>query len=35
MDALIMDGKDLSTGGVAALSNIKNPVSVAKTCKFY
>jgi beta-aspartyl-peptidase (threonine type) len=33
MDASIMDGKDLSCGAVAGLSNIKNPVSAARLVK--
>ena len=30
MDAVIMDGKSLSTGAVACVHNIANPVSLAK-----
>jgi len=30
MDASIMDGNDLSAGAVAGISNIKNPISLAK-----
>ena len=34
MDASIMNGKDLSAGAVAGISNIKNPISLAKgLCK--
>lgn len=31
MDASIMNGKDLTAGAVAGITNIKNPVSLAKT----
>ena len=30
MDAVIMDGKDLKTGAVAAVQNIKNPIQLAR-----
>ena len=30
MDAAIMDGRDLSAGGVAAVSNVANPVQLAR-----
>ncbi|CAL9688289.1 unnamed protein product [Knipowitschia caucasica] len=30
MDALVMDGRDLSSGAVSAVSNIKNPVKLAR-----
>lgn len=30
MDAAIMDGRDLSAGGVAAVSNIANPIQLAR-----
>ena len=30
MDALIMDGRDLNTGAVAAVQRIKNPISLAR-----
>jgi len=30
MDSVIMEGKDLRTGAVACVQNIKNPVSLAR-----
>ncbi len=33
MDASIMDGKDLSCGSVAGVTNIKNPISAARVVK--
>ncbi len=30
MDASIMNGKDMSAGAVAGISNVKNPISLAK-----
>ncbi len=30
LDAAIMDGRDLSAGAVAAVSNVKNPISLAR-----
>ncbi len=33
MDAMIMDGRDLSFGAVAAIRNVKNPIAVADTIR--
>jgi len=30
MDAVIMDGKSLKSGGVACVHNIKNPITLAR-----